>query len=110
MENIHEIKALFIIANAGFADDIVELTREEGVGGATILKARGEGVRHESFMGITVDAEKDMILSVVDEITAEKAMAAIKEKMGIKTPAHGVCFTIPVDKIVGVNVPILQER
>mgnify|MGYP000950514800 CR=1 FL=1 len=33
-------KALFIIVNAGHADDVIEIARSEGAGGATILNAR----------------------------------------------------------------------
>ena len=104
METKGNLRALFIIVNAGFADEVTEITRKTGVKGATVLNARGEGAHHESFLGITVDTEKEIIMSVTDENTAEKAMAVIKEKAGIKTPVHGICFTMPVDKTVGMNV------
>lgn len=104
------MKALMIVVNAGFADDIIDATREVGVRGATIFNARGEGAHHKSILGITVDTEKDLILCVVDTITAEKAMDVIKEKFGIKTPAHSICFTMPVDKIVGINIePLIYK-
>lgn len=99
---------LYIIVNAGFADDVIEIVRGAGIRGATILNARGGGTRYESFMGITVDSEKDMILCVTDAATSERAMEAIREKAGIKTPAHSICFTLPVDKTVGVDLP--EER
>jgi len=101
-ENKSDMKLLFIIVNAGFVENVMEIAREAGVAGATILNARGEGEHFHSFMGITVDAEKEMIMSVVNEAAAEKAMFEIKEKAGIKTPAHGVCFTLPVEKWVGL--------
>lgn len=104
MENAGDMKALFMIVNAGFAEDVIEIARGAGVKGATILNARGEGAHHESIMGITVDIEKEMILSIADKDTAVKAMAAITEKAGIKTPAHSVCFMIPVDEMVGINM------
>jgi len=100
----NNMRALMVVVNAGFADDIIEAVREVGVRGATIFNARGEGARHESILGITVDTEKDMILCVVDESTAEKAMNVIKEKFGIKTPAHSICFTMPVEHTAGINI------
>ena len=96
------MKLLIIIINAGFVDEVMEIAREAGIKGGTILNARGAGEHFHSFMGITVDAEKEMIMSVADETAADKAMAGIKEKAGIKTPAHGVCFTLPVEKWVGL--------
>jgi hypothetical protein len=96
MENI---KALFIIINAGFAEEIVDIVRAEGAGGATIINARGGGTKHQTILGITVDSEKEMVLSLVDVKTATKIMTAVKEKAGIGTPAHGVCFFMPVEKM-----------
>ena len=102
MEETVNMKALFIIVNVGFTEDVLTLAREMGVRGATILSARGESSHHESILGVTIDAEKDMVLCIVDAEIAEKVMAAVKEKAGVKTPAHGVCFTMPVDKTVGI--------
>ncbi len=103
MEKANNIKALYIIVNAGFADDIVEITREAGAGGATIINARGTGSVHKAILGITIDAEKEMVLSLVDGDTAERVIAAVKEKAGLKSPANGICFIMPVEKMVGVN-------
>lgn len=99
-----DLKALYIIANAGFSDDIIEIANEAGIKGGTILNARGEGLRHESILGITVDSEKDIILCVTDEQSAENCMSAIAETAGIKTSAHAICFTMPVEKTVGLFI------
>ena len=103
MDQSQRIKALFIIVNAGYTDAIMELVRAEGASGATILNARGEGARVESFLGITVDSEKEMILTIVDRDTARRITAAMKEKAGWKSTLHGICFTMPVDSVVGIN-------
>lgn len=105
MGHVDNIKALFIILNAGHADEVIDIARDNGVKGATILHARGAGARHESFMGITVDSEKEMVLCIVEDETSVKTMAAIKEKAGIKTPAHCICFTLPVEDLLGISLP-----
>ena len=104
METTGDMKALFIIVNAGFSEAVIEIAQAAGVTGATIFCARGEGAHHEKFMGITVDTEKELILSISEKTAAEKAMEAIREKAGIKTPAHGVCFLMPVEKVVGLRM------
>ena len=103
MERTMNMKALFIILNAGFSEEIIALVREAGVMGATIMNARGTGAQHAKFLGITVDTEKELLICITDEDTANKAMMAAKEQMGIKTPAHCICFTMPVDKTVGIS-------
>ena len=99
MENTVNIKALFIIVNAGFAEEIVDIVRSEGASGATIINARGGGMKNQTILGITVDPEKEMVLTLVEAKTATKIMTAIKEKAGIGTPAHGICFFMPVEKM-----------
>jgi Nitrogen regulatory protein PII len=100
--NNNEIKALYIVANAGFSDDIIDIARKEGIRGATIVNARGEGSHHESIMGITIDSEREMLICITDSQSAERAMAAIQKEAGIKTPKHAICFIMPVEKAVGL--------
>jgi len=45
---------------------------------------------------------------VVEENTAQKAMQMIKEKMGMQTPVRSVCFTMPIDTLIGINMPFLD--
>lgn len=103
MESSDNIKALFIVVNAGYTDSVMDIIRAEGAGGATVINARGEGAHHEMFMGITVDYEKEIILTVVDEATAKRIMAVIKDNAGWKSPLHGICFVMPVNNIIGIR-------
>ena len=99
MADNYDKKALMIIANAGFSDEIIQLARKAGATGATILNARGEGAIYKSFLGISVDSEKEMIIILVPDFVADKIMEDVKENAGINSPAHAVCFTLPVEKM-----------
>jgi len=103
MSNSDTLKALFIIANAGFAQDVIDTAREAGARGATIINARGGGIHHEVFMGITVDSEKEIILCIVEDEIAQKIMEQIRERAGIHTPAHSICFSVAIDCAVGLR-------
>ena len=92
-----ELKALYIIINAGFASQIVDIARENGSTGATILNARGSAVNPQTIFGITIDPEKEIILTIVEKDVAMKIMQAVKETAGVGTPAHGLCFYLPVE-------------
>ncbi len=94
---MNELKALYVIVNAGFACQIVDIARENGAGGATILSARGSEAKPQTILGITIDTEKEIVLSVVKKDVALKIMNAIKEKAGAGTNAHGLCFYLPVE-------------
>ena len=104
MEQSSTMKSLFIIVNAGYSGDIVEIARGAGARGATILNARGSSSKSsQTIMGITVDSEKEIILCLAEEITAKRIMAAVKEQAGYGTPAHSVCFVMPVEKMIGAS-------
>ncbi len=92
-----ELKALYIIVNAGFSAEIVDIARELGAGGATILNARGSAAKPQTILGITIDTEKEIILSVVEKEIAVQIMEAVKVRAGVGTPAHGLCFFLPVE-------------
>ncbi len=92
-----ELKALYVIVNAGFSSEIVEIARELGAGGATILNARGSAAKPQTILGITIDTEKEIVLSIVEKEIAVKIMQAVKEKAGVGTNAHGLCFYLPVE-------------
>lgn len=94
-------KVLYIVVNAGFADDISDIIHEAGAGGATIINARGVGSMHKYVMGIKVDSEKEIVFTIAREETALQIAEIVKEKAGIKTPASGICFLMPVDRLIG---------
>lgn len=97
------MKALYIIINAGFSEEAVLMARDCGARGATIINARGSSAVQKTIMGITVDSEKEIILSIVDCQTADKIIEAINAKIGVNTPANGICFTTPVEMAIGIN-------
>ena len=92
-----ELKALYIIVNAGFSSEVVKIARSLGSTGATIINARGSVAKPKTILGITIDTEKEIILSVVEKEIAEKIANAIKQKAGVGTAAHGLCFFLPVE-------------
>ena len=92
-----EIKALYVIVNSGFSSQIVDIARECGATGATILNARGSVANPKTIFGITIDTEKEIVLSIVKKSVADKIMEAVKESAGVGTPAHGICYYLPVE-------------
>ncbi len=97
------MKALYIVINAGFAEQVVEFIRSKGSTGATIINARGISSLHKEIMGISTDSEKEMILTLTDNETADKIMEAIKQNPRFRAVAHGVCFVLPVTKAIGLS-------
>ena len=92
-----ELKALFIIVNAGFSSEVITIARSLGSTGATIINARGSVSKPKTILGITIDTEKEIVLSVVEKDIAIKITEEVKKRIGVGTAAHGLCFFMPVE-------------
>ena len=92
-----DLKVLYIIVNAGYASEIVEIARANGSTGATILNARGSVPNPQTIFGITIDPEKEIVLTIAEKEVAKKIMESVKEKAGVGTPAHAISFYMPVE-------------
>ena len=100
----HEV--IFAIVNSGFAEDVMEVAREQGVRGGTILNARGV-VREDAaaFFGITLHADKEILMMVVEKSLRDKVLNAIYKEMGMAKKAKGIAFSLPVSD-VAVLAPV----
>lgn len=96
---------LVIICNNGSADEVMNEARASGARGGTILHARGSADKDTvQFMGITIQPEKEMILIITKEEEKNIIMKNVNAKLGVGTQAHAVCFSLPVDGLIGVNL------
>ena len=95
-------EVIFAIVNAGFAEDVMDVARENGARGGTILNARGvvkEDTAH--FFGITVRADKEILMMVVEKTIRDRVLNAIYKEMGMAKKAKGIAFSLPVSDVAG---------
>ena len=106
--NDHEV--VFAIVNAGYAEDVMEVAREQGVRGGTILNARGV-LKEEAaaFFGITLHADKEILMMVVEKEIRDKVLNAIYKEMGMAKKARGIAFYLPVSDVAGL-APAVPEQ
>ena len=107
--NNHEV--IFAIVNAGFAEDAMEVAREQGVRGGTILIGRGVAREKEAaFFGITIHAEKEVLMMVVEKDIRDNVLSALYKQMGMDKKAQGIAFSLPVTDVAGlVKLPETEE-
>ena len=89
---------------AGRVDEAMEAARSAGAAGGTILRARAlENDKAEQFIGITLAREQEILLVLAKRESKLAIMNALSEKVGLKTQAGGVIFSLPVDKTAGIS-------
>ena len=99
--NDHEV--VFAIVNSGYAEDVMEVAREQGVRGGTILGARGVvNENAAAFFGITLHADKEILMMVVEKDIRDKVLNAIYKEMGMAKKAKGIAFSLPVSDVAGL--------
>ena len=99
--NNHEV--IFAIVNAGFAEEAMEVARQQGVRGGTILNARGVARADEAaFFGITIHHEKEILMMVVEKDVRDDVLNALYKEMGMAKKAQGIVFSLPVSDVAGL--------
>lgn len=108
--NNHEV--IFAIVNSGYAEDVMDVARENGARGGTILNARGAaGEEAAAFFGITLHEEKEILMIVVEKSIRDGILNAIYKQMGMAKKAQGIAFSLPVTDVAGlVKEPEKKEN
>ena len=85
-------------------DQVVNTAKKAGATGATIIPARGTGIHEaKTFFGLSLEAQTDIILLLVEEHLATKILDAIKEAGQFHKPGTGIAFVVPVEHVVGLE-------
>lgn len=95
------------IVNKGEAETVVDASKKAGAEGGTILFGRGTGIHeHAKLFGITIEPEKEIILTLIDRQKSGDVLDAIVNETGLNKPGKGIAFIIGVEKVVGINHPL----
>jgi nitrogen regulatory protein P-II 1 len=106
-------KVILALVNEKYQDNVIESAKTAGATGVTILNARGEGIHaHKSFMGLTMEAQKDMLLFLVEDFIANNIMEAIYKAGHLSEHGNGIAFSLPIDRAIGLEsqMPTLEKE
>lgn len=95
---------IITIVREGYADSVMNVAKKNGANGGTLIKGREIGSKSGfKFFNMTVEPEKDILLIVCNSDNKNKIMESILSKDGISTDAKGMCISLPIDNIIGIN-------
>lgn len=85
-------------------DNVVDAAKAAGATGATIIPARGTGIREaKTFFGLSLEAQTDIIMFLVEEHCVEKILGEIQKSGQFHKPGTGIAFVLPVEHVVGLE-------
>jgi len=101
----HDRKYELIVASvaANYIDEAMEAARSAGAAGGTIVRARSvNNGKAEQFIGISLFQEQELLLILAKKEGKMAIMNALSDRIGLKTEAGGVIFSVPVDRTAGI--------
>jgi nitrogen regulatory protein P-II 1 len=97
-------KLILASVKADITDNIVDAAKGAGATGATIIPARGTGINEaKTFFGLSLEAQTDIVLLLIEEHIVTKILDTIKEAGEFHKPGTGIAFVVPVEHVVGLE-------
>lgn len=102
MNNESDNELIVTIVKRGWSEPVIAAARRAGAEGGTILLGRGTGIHEvKTLLGIAIEPEKEIILTVVAASRTDAVLAAIVAAAELDRPGMGLAFVIPVRQVVG---------
>ena len=109
MDYMHE--AIFCIVNSGYSELVMDAAKKFGAKGGTVIYARGTANKDaETFFGISIQPEKEIVMILVPAKIKDNVLRALYEEVGLETKGQGIAFSVPVDSVVGIATEKPQEK
>lgn len=95
---------ILAVVNQGFSEEVMNAARPAGASGGTVFHSRRIGSAEAMrFWGISVQQEREIVMILARKADKLPIMEAIGKRCGMKSAAHGVVFSVPVDGVVGME-------
>ena len=106
-KEVHEmeqdkLRAIYVVVNKGFAEDVILAGERAGTRGATVIPAHGEA-KEEHIKGLKVSADKELILIITSPEKASRFMDIIHQDPAIIEQGQGQAFVMEVVDSVGIK-------
>lgn len=98
-----EHKLVVAVVTRGGSDTIMEAAKAAGATGGTVLGARGAGIDEtSSFLGLTIQPEKELVAILLETALAEPVMRAIDERIAHERDLTGLVVCLNVEGCTGI--------
>lgn len=99
-----EYSMIMTIVNQGFSENVMNAARPVGASGGTVFHSRRIGTEEAmKFWKISVQQEREVVIILARKEDKLPIMQAIGRECGMQSNANGIVFSLPVDKVVGMD-------
>lgn len=98
-----DFKLIIIIVKKNLGRRVIKACKRAGAEGGTVLPGRGtSNKKGSSFLGITFEPEKDIILCLVPNNLIHRVISKVRAAARLDKPGTGVAFVINSKSICGI--------
>lgn len=97
-------KLIITIVNKGKSGKVLDVSHKAGAVGGTVIFGHGAAVR--LLLGISIDPEKELVLTLIDADKAQTVFNAIAKELSLDQPNKGIAFILSLDQVVGLSSDI----
>ena len=101
-----KFKMIVAIVKDEKSDLVIGAAREHGATGCTVItSARGEGLKQaKTFMGLTVEGQRDVILMLVEEHLSRHIMEKLSKAARFEQePGTGIAVMLDIEDVIGLG-------
>jgi hypothetical protein len=104
----------FAVLVAILAEDLeeraIDIAKNAGAGGVTLLDARGIGAKEKkTFFGLTYEGSQTVLICILEKKLSLAVMKALTRDLDLVKHSKGVVFTVPLDHIAGIDTRQLES-
>lgn len=105
-----KFSVLVAILPDNLEDKAIDVARDAGAGGVTLLDARGIGNQQKkTFFGLTYEGAQSVLVFVLEKSISLAVMKALCRELGLKNDSSGVVFTLPLEHIAGIDLRQIER-
>lgn len=102
-----QFKIILASVKTDITNRVVDAAKKAGATGATIIPARGTGIREaKTFFGLSLEAQTDIIMFLLEESLVPNVLTTIGKAGEFDKPGTGIAFVLPVDQVIGLESQI----
>ncbi len=103
MIDMENFELIVTIVNKNTCEKIIRASKKAGAEGGTIIYGRGTGIREtKTLLGIPIEPEKEIVLTIVPQNITETVQQAIVEAGNLDKPGAGISFVLELKKVAGI--------
>jgi nitrogen regulatory protein PII len=90
-----------VIVSCGKAGRVLQIAREKGVSGGTIVLARGTAENRWLKLFDLTDIRQELVILIAEEGAAKQTLEEVNNSFHMDKPSHGIAFAMPLTNLIG---------